>query len=308
MGEVMRRQFRLALAVITLGLVIGACGGSMPVSPAPATASPRPTPSAEPSPAPAASPADAAQTVIDAALATMAEGTLSYEVEVRSADPADTTQPATGRGQVAFGEPLQFRFSSAGIPGRTDPSEVIFDGARGFIRGRDFDYLPPDSWVRFDLEPEGAQLIRNAFMRQYGSGALVLVLPLGATEARAVGEETIGDVTTRRFVTDVDVSTARQHVPEAVLPAYDAQIGTFESRGTGLTHEVDVWIDTEGRVVRTRYVQDASSATTPIRVTYDFGDFGARMDAAPPVGAEVLTVDEARERYEASLASPSPAP
>jgi hypothetical protein len=30
------------------------------------------------------------------------------------------------------------------------------------------------------------------------------------------------------------------------------------------------------------------------------------MEAAPPPGDEVLTVDEARERYEGSLASPNP--
>lgn len=228
-------------------------------------------------------------------------GTFRYDVEVRSADPDDTRPAVIGHGQVSFGEPVQFRFASAGT------SEVIFDGERGFVRGRDLEYLPPDTWVVFELGPDGAAQVRHVFIRQYGNAALVLVLPLGATGGRAVGEETIRGVTTRRFVTDVDVAAARQHVPNDVLPAYDSQVAAFDARGTVLTHEVEVWIDPDGRVVRTRYVQDASSTITPIRVTYDLSDFGAPMDAAPPGGAEVLTLDEARERYRKTLETPPPA-
>lgn len=306
MGGVMR-QIRLAGMVVTLGLVFWACGSSARATLPPATTSQPTSPSAQPSPAPAASPADAAQTVIDAALATLAEGTLRYDVEVRSANLVDTTAPVTGRGQVSFGEPVQFRFASAGVAGRTPPSEVIFDGERGFVRGRDLESLPPDTWLVFDLGPDVAAQVRDVFIRQYGSAALVLVLPLGATGAREAGEETIRGVTTRRFVTDVDVAAARRHVPDDVLPAYDSRLSAFEARGTALTHEVEVWIDPEGRVVRTRYVQDASSTITPIRVTYDLGDFGAPMDAAPPDGAVVLKLDEARERYRKTQETPPPA-
>ena len=43
-------------------------------------------------------------------------------------------------------------------------------------------------------------------------------------------------------------------------------------------------------------------------MTYDFSDFGAPMVAAPPAGAEVLTIAEARERYGTTPETPSPAP
>lgn len=231
----------------------------------------------------------------------MAEGTFRYDVEVRSEDPDDTRPAISGHGQVSFGEPVQFRFASAGT------SEVIFDGERGFVRGRDLEYLPPETWVVFELGQDVAAQVRHVFIRQYGNAALVLVLPLGATGGRAAGEEIIRGVATQRFVTDVDVAAARPHVPNDVLPAYDSQVAAFDARGTALTHEVEVWIDPDGRVVRTSYVQDASSTITPIRVTYDFIDFGAPMDAAPPGGAEVLTLDEARERYQQTLETPPPA-
>ncbi len=42
-------------------------------------------------------------------------------------------------------------------------------------------------------------------------------------------------------------------------------------------------------------------------MTYDFEDYGAPMEAEPPPGDEVLTLDEARERYQESVGSPKPA-
>ena len=298
------RQVRLAVTVLTLGLVTWACAGSTPATQPPASGSSPTIASAQPSPAPAA-PADVAQTVIDAALATMAEGTFRYDVEVRSADPADTRPAVSGRGQVSFGEPVQFRFAADGTSVLSDSADVIFDGVRAFFPAGAA--MPPNTWIVIDLDPPLAEVVRDALLRRYGTSALVLVAPLGATEARLTGEDTVRGISTRRFVADVDISLAREHVPDVGIPAYDSQVAAFEGRGTALTHELEVWVDPGGRVVRTRYRQDVSS-TDAILVTYDFIDFGAPMDAAPPDGAEVLTVAEARERYGATPHSPSPAP
>lgn len=304
------RQVRLAATILALALTTGACAGSSAgtepqATLLPATTAPPISPSAQLSLAPAASPADAAQTVIDAALATMAEGTFRYEVEVRSADPDDTRAPVTGRGQVSFGEPVQFRFSSDGAPGTSGSADVIFDGVRAFFPVGST--TAPDTWVVIDLAPPLADAVRQSVLRRYGTSVLVLAAPLGATEARVTGEETVRGVTTRRFAADVDIATAREHVPDVGLPAFDSQLATFGAHGTAMTHEIEVWVDPAGRVVRTRYEQEVSSADT-IVVTYDFRDFGAPMDAAPPAGAEVLTIAEARERYGTTPETPSPAP
>ena len=235
----------------------------------------------------------------------MAEGTLSYEVEVRSADPADTRPPATGRGQVSFGEPAQFRFSSDGTSGVSNAADVIFDGVRAFFPAGPT--LPPNTWIVIDLDPPLAEVVRHSLLRRYGTSALVLVAPLGATDARVTGDETVRGVMTRRFVADVDIAAAREHVPDIGLPAYESQVAAFQSSGTSMAHDLEVWVDPEGRIVRTRYEQEVS-ATTRIVVTYDFSDFGAPMDVALPDGAEVLTVDEARERYGKESADPSTSP
>lgn len=300
------RKIRHAATVLALGLALAACASAVADSPPPATASAIVSPSIGPSPAPAASPADAAQVVIDAALATMAEGTLRYDVEVRSADPDDIRAPVAGHGQISFGEPFQFRFFDSGVPGKAPPSEVIYDGKRFFIRGREVG--DQDIWVILDPV---AELVRRSLLNRHGTAGLVLVPPLGATTARAVGgEETVGGVTAHRFVTEVDIALAREHVPGAVITAYESQVGSFQAYDKPLTHELEVWVDLEGRIVRTRYVQEVRSTTVDeaILVTYDFGDFGAPMEAAPPDGAEVLTFDEFQERGRATPDSPSTSP
>jgi hypothetical protein len=289
------RQVRLAATAALI--VIAACS-----APVPSTVPPTPTAS----PAPANSPADAAQVVVDAALATMAEGTFRYEVDVRSADPDDPRQPVTGEGQVSFGEPVQFRFlaNSRSVIGSS--ADVIFNGERGFVPAGDA--LPPGAWLVIDLGPDIAQVVRDAFLRRYGNSALVLVAPLGATEARAAGEEVVHGAPARRFVANVDIALAQPHVPTTVLPAYESRVAAFQAAGTPMTHELDVWVDADGRVVRTRYLQDVESLAAPIMVTYVLRDFGSPMDVAPPDGAQVLTVAQARERYAEDHASPSPSP
>ena len=258
-----------------------------------------------PSPAVSAEPGGPAQEVLDAALATLAEETLRFAVDVRSADPDDTLPPMTGTGQVSFGDPSQFRFASPGVAGTVPASEVIYDGEHVFTRGRDAPYLPEHTWVVLDIKP--GTLGQDMFIRQNGDYSLVLVAPLGVTSADAAGEETIGDRAVTRYVAQVDIEAARPHIPESLLPAYESHVNRFNAAGVPLTHEVEVWVDADGHIARTRYEQELQGQDIDaLVVTYDFEDYGAPMEAEPPTGDEVLTVDEARERYQESVESPNP--
>jgi hypothetical protein len=134
-------------------------------------------------------------------------------------------------------------------------------------------------------------------MRQYGDSMLVLVAPLGVTSA----EQAEDDATGTRYVTQVDVSSARPHLAASLLPAYDAHMANLTSAGVPPTHEVEVWVDTEGRIARTRYVQELQGQDVDaLVITYDFDAYGEPMEAAPPSGAEVLTLEEAQERRQAA--------
>ena len=314
------RRIRFAATVFGLALALASCSAAAPepASPSPAAIASAPTPSTAPSmtgpsstpgsvaPSPAVSPdADAANEVLDAALATLAEETLRFKADVRSADPNDNLPAVTGTGQVSFGDPSQFRFASPGVAGTVPASEVIYDGEHVFTRGRDAPYLPEHTWVVLDIKPgsRGYELV----VRQYGDYSLVLVAPLGVTSANAAGEETIGDRAVTRYVAQVDIEAARPHIPESLLPAYESHVNEFNAAGVPLTHEVEVWVDADGHIARTRYEQELQGQDIDaLVVTYDFEDYGASMEAEPPTGDEVLTVDEARERYQQSVESPNP--
>jgi hypothetical protein len=310
------RRVHLAATAVGLALVLAACASATPESEAPAEslAAPRSavppvpasaTPSikvASPGASNAASPLSGdADEVLAAALASQAEGTVRYTVDVRSADPEDANPPQTASVQVSFGDPSQFRFASPGVPGTVPASEVIFDGDTLYSRGRDTPYLPEDTWVTLGIRD--GTIGRNMVMRQYGDTMLVLVTPLGVTSAEQAEDDTIGT----RYLTQVDVSAARPRLPASLLPAYDSRMASLTSAGVPPTHEVEVWVDTEGRIARTRYVQELQGQDVEaLVITYDFDDYGAALDAAPAPGDEVLTANEARERYEDSIASPNP--
>jgi hypothetical protein len=315
------RRIRYAATVLGLALALAACSAAVPETSSPsasANAPPAATPSVEtlmPAPSSAAASAapsaavpleaGAAKEVLDAALATLAEETVRIAVDLRSADPDNAMPPVTGTGQVSFGDPNQFRFASPGWPGTVPASEVIYDGRHVYSRGRDTPYLPEDTWVTFDIKP--GTVAHAALLRQYGDYSLVLVTPLAVTSAVPAGDEVIGNRHVRRYVTQVDIAAARSYVPESLLAAYEAHVEAFTAAGVPLTHEVEVWVDDEGHVARTRYEQELQGqAIDALVVSYDFEDYGAPMEAAPPPGDEVLTVDEARERYQDSVASPSP--
>jgi len=313
------RQLRIAATVLGLALALASCSAAAPESAAlsPLAVTSPPAPSTQPStlaqpstashaPFPAVSPeTGAAQEVLDAARATLAEETVRFAVDVRSADPDDSLPPTTGTGQVSFGDPSQFRFASPGVAGTVPASEVIYDGAHVFTRGRDAPYLPEHTWVVLDIKP--GTLGQDMFIRQNGDYSLVLVAPLGVTSADAAGEETIGDRAVTRYVAQVDIEAARPHIPESLLPAYESHVNRFNAAGVPLTHELEVWVDDEGRIARTRYEQELQGQDIDaLVVTYDFEDYGAPMEAEPPPGDEVLTAEEARERFQESVDSPNP--
>jgi hypothetical protein len=315
------RRIRTAATVLGLALALASCSAAAPdsASPDPSEAVwPTALPSAAPS-KPPASPAqpsftpslaasadsDAADAVRDAVIASLAEQTVRLGADVRSSDAADAMPRVTATGQVSFGDPSQFRIASPGVAGTVPAYEVIYDGEHAFSRGRDTPYLPEDTWVTFDVKP--GTLGYDALLRQYGDFSLVLVTPLAVTSAGPAGDEMIGNRPARRYVTQVDIAAARPYVPESLLAAYESHMNNFSAAGVPLTQEVEVWVDADGRIARTRYEQELQGQDIDaLVVTYDFEDYGAPMEAVPPPGDEVLTVDEARERYEDSLASPNP--
>jgi hypothetical protein len=335
------RGHGLAGSCLSLVLILAACAAATPASfpapvgtasPEPATHRPAPTsplasPASTPSPrasAPATS-TDAppslnadAMIVRDAALATADAGTLRFDVEIRSADPADDVPEITGHGQVSFTEPLQFRYLAdefTGIGGTAPESEVIFDDSRIYTRGRDGVPDSPDTWLVVDFDELAAgPTLRERSLQLYGASLYVLVPGLGVTHAERAGNDTIEGAATTHYVGRSSPDVALTLLPPAVREPFRQSIDVLrkgrEVRGASgplPDIEVEAWVNADGRIVRLRYVQDVESGDIEaFLITYDFDAFGAPMDLDPPDGAEVLTIAELQERYRNSSAPPPP--
>jgi hypothetical protein len=322
----MRRLFRTAIE-IGLGLVVLGCAASAPLSsqtpaasdvqtpaasapPSPAattaTASQRPAAESPASPSAATSPISAlpslsadASAVLAAALAVLDEGTMRYESEVRPVGTGAPLPVSTGRGQVSFRAPIQFRFREDPVGSIVPESEVIVDDARVYVSGREASYLPADAWLELELS---ASFGSNLFYSRYGQGLFLLTPGLGVVGAEAAGTESIRGETATRYVVQVGADTARAHLPVHLRDVYDAFQDYSGSPGT--SYEAEVWVSKAGRIMRWRVSQDVTSeAVDALITTYELSDFGAPMDLDLPDGAEVLTIEEAQRLY---LPSPSP--
>lgn len=335
------RGYGLAGIRLSLTLVLAGCTAAAPASvPAsegiaspeaathrPASTSPlasrAPTPSpraSAPEPSSDAPPSLNADAVIvrDAALATSEAGTLRFEVEIRSTNPADDVPQVTGHGQASFTEPLQFRYLAdefTGIGGTSPESEVIFDDSRIYTRGRDGVVDSPETWVVVDFdELDFGSTLRERYIQQYGNVLFVLVPALGVTQAERAGNHTIRGASTTRYVGQSNPDVALTLLPPAIREPYRQSLDRlrkgYEVRGASgplPDVQVEVWVDADGWIVRLRYVQDVESGDIEaFLITYDFDAFGAPMDLDPPDGAEVLTIAELQERYRNSSAPPSP--
>jgi hypothetical protein len=288
---------------------------SPPVSTA-ETPSPGPSAMSPSSDAPPSLNADA-MVVRDAALATGAAGAMRFEVEIRSADPADDVPVVTSRGQVSFTEPPQFRYFAdafTGIGGHSPETEVILDDSRLYGRGRDGLVDSPDTWLLIDFDDLGiGAIVRERYLQQYGSVLFMLAPALGITHADLSGRDTIRDTATTRYAGRSNLDLALALLPPVARELYrqslDSRRKAMEARGIPgpLPHvEIEVWVDADGLIHRLRYVQDVESGDIEgYVITYDFDAFGAPMDLDPPEGAEVLTYAELQERYRSSSAPPS---
>ena len=335
------RARRLAGTRACLALILAGCSsaatGTAPAqegttSPDPATqrlastrpvASPGHTPSAKTSaPAPSSDtvPSLNADAIVvrDAAVATSEVGTLRFELELRSADSSDDIPQVTGRGQVSFAEPVQFRYLAdefTGIGGTAPESEVIFDDSRIYIRGRDAVADSPETWVVLDFDELAmGSTFRQRYLEQYGTTLFVLVPALGVTHAERAGNQTIDGASTTHYIGRSNPEVALTLLPPAVREPYRQSL---DRRRTGLEVrggsgplpdvEVEVWVGADGRIARLRHLQDVESGDIEaLLITYDFDAFGAPMDLEPPNGAEILTIAELLERDRTSSAPPSP--
>jgi hypothetical protein len=261
-----------------------------------------PAPSGAESPVPNSTAASAAdvEALRDAALASVADGTVRmvYTVEFDGARTVPDGIFLRGRGQTSFGEPREAHLSADLLNEAFGDWELIVDGRRLYLKGAVVDQIvPAERWLLVDLGSEHRLVERFAALASgQNDSSLALLYVLGATgDVRVGAGESIDGQDTRRYELDIDLEEATAHVPPSSAQALDDNIAALEAGGISPMLTADVWVGENGRVVRTRYVYTLgeNEAGGSLIGTYVFSDYGAPMDDVTPPEEDVLRLEDA---------------
>ncbi len=325
----MLRRILASLALpMLLALVVGGCadgtGPTATLAPtiepvtsptqAPASAaslppSPSPVPSEMASVPPASQRAPsppAARRVVDAALAMIEAGSVHYGSEAHAEPPAADSPTFSTRGGASFAELRRF-WVSIDANARIDlpTRDVMVDGEQAYLREGDSRYLPPGAWIVVEVPDD--TLGWRSIVRTYGDPRLIIAPVLGVVTATPTGTEVVANAPADRFSVTIDPDRIRDALPAHLRDAWQRQEDDMPGAGPDSWKDPEVWIGSEGHVLRLRFVFETMNPDLPeVVVTYDFDRIGEPIDVAPGPGEEVLTMEEATERYEAFVASPSP--
>ncbi len=269
--------------------------------------SPMPAPTSTagtPTPSLSRASSTSAHDVLDAALAAIRGGTIRYEAETHN-EGGPRLLTATGRGEVAFGEPPQFRVVNDEITDIDKPrDEVIVNDGRLFVRS-DGSKLSADTWVVYDVT-EGS-IGWGLIVRNYGDPRVILAPLLGVIAERDRATEMLAGDSASRVEVVIEPERAVERLPPHLVKPYEDYVSKARDSGAKLWQDFQVWLASDGRLLRMRF---RSSTPEPqvvgIVTTYDLSGMGEAITFAPDPDHEVLTLEQAQERYRA-MATASPA-
>lgn len=311
---------RIALPILLATFVSGCVASSPPATSRVATDStlqpsanaPLATSSATPAPTSSASgtatevaasmSSIAAEDVVDAALAVIAAGTVRYEIETQPEGAPPAGPKGTGRGEVSFRQPRQFRIVNNAIPHIDKPAtEVMTNGKRVYLREG------ADPWIAYEVNEESPSW--DLLVRNYGEPRLILAPLLGATAARKLGTEMIDGDATSGVQVDIDPDLVLERLPSHLVEPWTQQLTHPRRADPDYSQDVEVWIAPDGRLLRMRSRIATQGAAFPVVVvTYDFTGIGEAINVTPDPDEEVLTIEEAQERNREPVSSASPSP
>ncbi len=284
----------LAACDATTPTAVPSSGAPSPVGSAVATGPVGPTPNTTTATGPEV------QALRDAALASVADGTVRmiYTVEFEGARTVPDGMFLNGRGQTSFGDPREAHLTANLLNESFGDWELILEGRELYLKGAVVDQIvPAERWLLVDLDSDHRLVPGFAALASgQNDSSLALLYVLGATGDVQVGEgESIDGQDTRRYQLDIDLQEATAHVPAASAQALDDNIAALEAGGISPQIEAEVWLAATGRVVRTRYVYTLGAGENggSLIGTYGFSDYGAPMDEVTPPAEDVLRLEDA---------------
>ena len=290
-------------------LIVAACDATAPTgvpSSVPSTGAASPSGSAvetapgSPTPATTTATGPEVQALRDAALASVADGTVRmiYTVEFKGARTVPDGMFLNGRGQTSFGDPREAHLTANLLNEAFGDWELILEGRELYLKGAVVDQIvPAERWLLVDLDSDHRLVPSFATLASgQNDSSLALLYVLGAVGDVRVGEgESIDGQDTRRYQLDIDLEEATAHVPASSAQALADNIAALDAGGISRRIKADVWVAATGRVVRTRYVYTLGAGENggSLIGTYGFSDYGAPMDDVTPPAEDVLRLEDA---------------
>lgn len=191
--------------------------------------------------------------------------------------------------------------------------EAVFDGTVIYMKMPALSaQFPGDKpWISFDLQKAGEQLgLDMGALMQSGTSDPTQTLQYlrGASgDVEVVGEEEVRGVAATHYRAAVSFAKIVEQAPDEVRAAVEATVAQLEEWVGSDEMPIDVWIDSEGRMVRQtqnfEYVAGPAAGTS-VTMTMEMYDFGVDVEVEVPPASDVTDIGELMEQMEKPGSAP----
>jgi hypothetical protein len=185
--------------------------------------------------------------------------------------------------------------------------EAVFDGTVIYMKMPALSAQIPGGkpWISYDLQKAGEQLgLDLGALMQAGTSDPTQSLQYlrGASgDVEVIGEEEIRGVTATHYRASVSFAKIAEQAPEEAREAVEATVKQLEEWVGADEMPIDVWIDSEGRMVRQtqsfEYAAGPASGTS-VTMTMEMYDFGVDVDIEVPPASDVTDIGALMEEME----------
>ena len=288
------RSIRVAAATSALLLLLGACGQESP------------------------SGSDPLGVITLAAEKTEQAGTARMSMDMEMDGPTGlVTSTAEGAFDMASKRGhMTMEMDMAEAPAGTPDMgtvEAVFDGTVIYMKMPALSAQIPGGkpWISFDLQKAGEQLgLDLGALMQSGTSDPTQTLQYlrGASgDVEVVGEEEIRGVTATHYRATVSFAKIVEQAPDDVRDAVEATIDQLEEWMGSDEMPINVWIDSEGRMVRQMQSFEYAAgpaAGTSVTMTMEMYDFGVDVDVEVPPASDVTDIGKLMEQMEKPGSAP----
>lgn len=191
--------------------------------------------------------------------------------------------------------------------------EAVFDGTVIYMKMPTLSTQIPGGkpWISFDLQKAGEQLgLDLGALMQSGTSDPTQTLQYlrGASgDVEMVGEEEVRGVAATHYRASVSFAKIVEQAPDEVHEAVEATVAQLEEWVGSDEMPIDVWIDSEGRMVRQmqsfEYVAGPAAGTS-VTMTMEMYDFGVDVEVEVPPPSDVTDIGQLMEQMEKPVSAP----